>query len=110
MKINELVSEAFDNSKKHGFHDEDDDGIKTIATKIALIHSEVTEAFEAARNGQLEMYFCGGKPEGYASELADIVIRVADECGRMNIDLEEVIRVKMDYNINRPRMHGGKKC
>lgn len=49
------------------------------------------------------------KPCGPASELADVVIRVADLCGYYGIDLEQVLRLKMAYNRERLYRHGGKK-
>ena len=52
---------------------------------------------------------CFVMPEGVAVELADLVIRVADLCGFYGIDLEAVIRMKMEYNSTRPKMHG-KTC
>lgn len=48
------------------------------------------------------------KPEGVAVELADAVIRIADLCGHLGIDLEEVIEIKMAYNEGRPYKHGKK--
>lgn len=51
----------------------------------------------------------GWKPCGIPSELADIVIRVADLSGRHGIDLERAIKEKMAYNATRSHRHGGKK-
>lgn len=48
------------------------------------------------------------KPEGVAVELADAVIRIADLCGHMGIDLEAAIDLKMAYNETRPFKHGKK--
>lgn len=39
-------------------------------------------------------------------ELADIIIRVFDLAGHYNIDLDSVVRLKMDYNSQRPYKHG----
>lgn len=49
------------------------------------------------------------KPEGAAVELADAVIRIADLCGHLGIDLDAVIEEKMAYNADRPYKHG-KRC
>ncbi len=41
-----------------------------------------------------------------AVELADAVIRIADLCGHLGIDLEAAIDLKMAYNETRPFKHG----
>jgi len=88
--------------------------IATIPEKIALIHSEASEALEEYRkNGESENFPYGeimanGKPVGFASELADIVIRVLDLAGALDINLEGAIAQKMAYNKTRPYRHGGK--
>ena len=106
--INDLVKRAYENSKKHGFWDEE----KNFGEVIALMHSELSEAFEEYRNGKKinETYYeQGEKPCGIPSELADVVIRVFDFCGGNDIDLEKIILEKMQYNETRPYKHG-KKC
>ena len=50
------------------------------------------------------------KPEGIAAELADVIIRVLDYCAYAGIDIENVLKVKHEYNKSRPYRHGGKKC
>lgn len=42
----------------------------------------------------------------FEDELADAVIRIADMCGAMGIDLERHIELKMAYNETRPHKHG----
>ena len=77
------------------------------ATKLALIHAEVSEALEALRKGDeydkhLPMY------PAYSVELADIVIRVFDLAGWEGIPLGEVIQAKLAFNKTREPKHGKK--
>lgn len=80
-----------------------------IAARLALIHSEVSEALEEIRNGSMHpTEGCQGKPEGLPSELADIIIRTLDLAGSLGIDIEEAVELKHAFNATRPRRHGGK--
>lgn len=63
--------------------------------KIALIHGEVSEAMEAYRQKNMD-----GK-DGFAEELADVVIRVLHLAGIYKIDLEKEILKKLKLNKNR---------
>lgn len=103
MTINELVQASYQNSAAHGFWGEHN---QNPYEKIALMHAELSEAVEALRAGDWYHVTMNGKPEGVESELADTVIRIADFCGRYDIDLERVIAEKMAYNAGRPHMHG----
>lgn len=111
MRIKELVTEAFEASKAKGWHDPSVD--VDVGTRVALIHSELSEALEEARkDSNLRKIYANGldpKPEGFPVELADAVIRIADLCGKEGIDLEEAIRIKLAYNATRPHRHGGKR-
>lgn len=94
----------------------------SVLAKLALIHSEVSEALEVARDPKAKIthtWFVGRttspkdsppKPEGFGIELADAVIRIMDLCGALGIDLEKCIREKHMYNATRPARHGGKKA
>ena len=110
MNINEAVTSSYKNAKDHGWHDEK----RTIGDLICLMHSELSEALEEHRNGHLptEVYYNEAKPEkpeGIPVELADCVIRIFDFCGLYGIDLESILKLKMEYNQTRPYRHGGKK-
>jgi len=88
---------------------------RTFGEYIALVHSELSEALEEYRNGNMDKgyedsvyYGPDGKPEGVGIELADAAIRIMDMCENYGIDLEKCIRIKHGYNITRPYKHGGK--
>ena len=109
MHVNDLVKDSFQNAKDHGWHDSN----RSIGDLICLMHSELSEALEEHRNGKApsEVYFNEQKPEkpeGIPVELADCVIRIFDFCGLHNIDLESVLKQKMEYNRTRPYRHGNK--
>lgn len=126
MTIAELVQDSHERARRKGWWDEqrryavdgryeglDPDKIAaTIPEKLALIHSEVSEALECYRDGDMFPFVEAenGKPTGFPSELADIVIRVCDLAGALGIDLEGAIRRKAAYNETRPHRHGGKRC
>jgi NTP pyrophosphatase (non-canonical NTP hydrolase) len=106
-KLNDLAAEVHEIAKSKGWWDEE----KSFGDLTALIHSEVSEAFEEHRNHHKpdEIYFNGDKPEGIPIELADAVIRILDVCARYKIDFDAAVRQKIEFNKTRPIKHGGKK-
>lgn len=113
MKIKDLQKEAHAIAKEKGWHSTP----RSIGDLIALCHSELSEALEWYRDAKGEKAWIttifrdtekGNKPEGFPIELADTVIRIMDMAEIYGIDLEEAIRVKMEYNRLRPYRHGGK--
>jgi hypothetical protein len=93
-----------------------------ILAKIALIHSEISEAAEATidraykqtggtwtkKDGDPNNSHEISKPEGVVVEFADAVIRIMNACGGYSWSLYTAIRDKVDYNRTRPHRHGGK--
>ena len=87
--------------QRQGFWESDNFG-----EKIALIHSELSEALEASRKNLLSDHV--PNMTGVEEELADTLIRLFDLCGHLQIDVEDVIRRKMQFNLDRPFKHGKK--
>ncbi|HOX40582.1 MAG TPA: hypothetical protein PK263_00125 [bacterium] len=67
----------------------------SVSEKIALIHSEISEAFEAYRHKNID-----GK-DGLKEVLGDAVQRILHLCGVLIIDLESAILKKIDGNKDR---------
>ena len=98
MHITDMQREAYKTAEEHGFHESD----RSLLEMAALVHSEVSEAVEAFRDGEPDSRI--------AEELADAVIRIGDTCGCLGLDLEGAIVEKMGKNRTRPYRHGGKKA
>lgn len=75
---------------------------------IALCHSELSEALEEMREGKPAFYVKDKKPEGWAVEMIDTIIRIFDFLEEENIDIEKVLKEKIEYNKTRPYKHGKK--
>lgn len=134
VNLNDLRDACYQTSKDHGFHDSP----KTVGDDIALMHSELSEAYEDFRAGHApnESWYeerpivddgiagaiAGApsvrttkairgdgklnKPCGIPSEIADVIIRAFDFCGRNNIDIQKAVEEKMAFNRTRPFKHG----
>ncbi len=66
-----------------------------VGEKIALIHSEVSEAFEAYRHKNID-----GK-DGFKEELGDVIQRVLHLSGIFGIDIEAEVLKKINSNKDR---------
>jgi NTP pyrophosphatase (non-canonical NTP hydrolase) len=146
--LNKLRDEIHENAVKHGFYEDESCAVQTVAAegaegmaealkhaffaqRIALIHSELSEALEADRKGKradMSAFQANITPDGIFNdllpenvafekfikdtvpdELADVIIRTLCLCGRMGIDIERHVELKMKYNESREYKHG-KNC
>jgi NTP pyrophosphatase (non-canonical NTP hydrolase) len=93
LTLNELQEIIMKQAKEKGFGTTPEE-INT-PEKISLIHSEVSEAFEAFRKKNID-----GK-DGLKEELGDVIQRVLHLCGIYHIDVEREILKKISNNKNR---------
>ena len=118
LTLNELAQEVHQINADHGFWPvllrldqiESDTQQMLVAQKIALIHSEASEALEDLRVGAIRTMINPetGKVTGLPSELIDVLIRTLDLLAAMEVDIDMLFQLKTEYNKKRPMKHGGK--
>lgn len=111
--LNELAQEIYHNNKEKGFWDNE----RNVGEMLMLVTSELGEAMEAHRKGKfanMEDYeiFTGdfecSIKDSFEDEIADSIIRLLDMSAGLGIDIDTHVRLKLEYNKTRERLHGKK--
>jgi NTP pyrophosphatase (non-canonical NTP hydrolase) len=110
--INTLADDIGDISEAKGFWDPDDVGdMGIIPLKLALIHSEATEALDVHRKGYDDsdedpnLRMTEMQADDFFEEVADIIIRSLDLAGYYGVNIGEIIIAKVEKNRERPYRH-----
>lgn len=87
---------VWQNAENHGWHNPSCD----LPTDLLLIHSEVSEACEALRRGDMT---------AVEEELADVIIRILHVSEKNGFAVAAAVMMKHYKNMKRPYRHGNKK-
>src|ERR1700757_1636366 len=93
--INALAAAIYEQNIAAGWYEKR----REVGTRLALIHSEISEALEGDRKGLMDDHL--PHRSMFEVELADAVIRILDLAGSMGLDLEGAIEEKLTYNQHR---------
>lgn len=103
LTIQEMQEQAHRTTKAKGFWEVDRpltevDALRLLSQKLALVHSEVSEALEALRQEDQS-------DNNFGEELADVLIRVGDLAEFAGVDLDAQVSAKLKKNDARPNKH-----
>lgn len=97
--------EAYEIAADHGFHHSKNN----FGERVALIHSELSEALDYYRKGEDIPSDHISEFTGVEEEFADVLIRIMDTAAEFGLDVGNAVIAKMKFNESRPFKNGGKK-
>lgn len=105
LTVHDLQTACHALAKNAGWWNEYHEGDATlkkhfIGGKLALVHSEVSEALEGFRKGRNDDHL-EHRPQ-IEVEFADAIIRILDMAGALSLDVAGAIGEKLIYNTQRP--------
>lgn len=103
FNLNDLGRQIYQINVDNGFYEKEEG----FPARIALMHSELSEALEADRKNLMDDKL--PHRTGIEVELADALIRILDCAAHMNLDIDGAVYEKMEVNKKRGYKHGGKK-
>jgi len=93
-----------------GWHSQDENEDAFIERACNNLHDEISELHEAWRNNKLHEQCDKPIPlTCLEEEFADIIIRVLDNCRKLNVDIQTAVKIKHNYNLTRSHRHGNKR-
>jgi len=104
--FNAIAEDVYNTAVEKGWYD--DGGKRNLGEAIALMHSELSEALEALRQGETTPSDKLPDYLGVEEELADCIVRIMDIARAKNWRVAEAIVAKIAYNKGRPPKHGKK--
>jgi NTP pyrophosphatase (non-canonical NTP hydrolase) len=133
LNLTDWAEEIYEANAAKGFWPKNPND-RNIGEALALVHSEVSEALEAHRSKKhfkglgteaeaahmaklknfltlgdahaFEQYFLEYQKDTFEDELADVIIRILDLAGGLDIDIQSLVETKLAYNRMRSHKHG----
>lgn len=105
LSLNTLRDAIYEDAVAHGLWDATD-----YPTDCAWkVKDEVDELYDAASEWEDDGWEEDEENDNFSEELADVIIMALSVAGKLGIDIDAAIRVKMAINKTRPYRHEGEK-